>query len=40
MMEQIRMTARRSRGTLMQDALGAASLMILLVGALYLPGFA
>lgn len=39
MLDQIRKTALRSRGTLAQDALGAAALMLLLVGALYLPAF-
>ncbi|MGR3322836.1 MAG: hypothetical protein ACU0DK_12990 [Pseudooceanicola sp.] len=40
MLDQIANTARRARGTLLQDAIGAASLMLLLVGALYLPAFA
>ena len=40
MLDQIVTTARRARGTLAQDTLGAASLMLMLVAALYLPGFA
>ncbi len=40
MLDQIITVARRTRGTLVQDAVGAASLMLMLVGALYLPGFA
>ncbi|WP_375690589.1 hypothetical protein [Pseudooceanicola sp. LIPI14-2-Ac024] len=37
MLNQIMTTAKRTRATLLQDAIGAASLMLLLVGALYLP---
>ncbi|MDF1854123.1 hypothetical protein [Pseudooceanicola sp.] len=40
MLDQIITVAKRARGTLIQDAIGAASLMLMLVGALYLPGFA
>jgi len=40
MLDQIKVTAKRSRGTLAQDAIGAASLMVLLLGALYLPALA
>lgn len=40
MLDQIRTTAQRSRGTLVQDTIGAASLVVLLLGALYLPALA
>ncbi len=38
MLHQIKTVATRSQDTLLADALGAAALMITLVGALYLPG--
>ncbi|MGH1425279.1 MAG: hypothetical protein ACRBBU_11165 [Pseudooceanicola sp.] len=38
MLDQITTTARRAQGTLVQDAIGAASLAVMLIGALYLPG--
>jgi hypothetical protein len=38
MMTQIKTTFRRSQSTLLQDALGAAALVIMLVVALHLPG--
>ncbi|SHK77948.1 hypothetical protein ROG8370_00146 [Roseovarius gaetbuli] len=38
MLHQIKTAAARSQDTLLADALGAAALMITLVGALYLPG--
>ena len=37
MIYQIRQTLKRSRDTLLQDAIGAASLMVLLVAGLHLP---
>ena len=38
MLHQIKTAAARSQDTLLADALGAAALMVTLVGALYLPG--
>jgi len=38
MLHQIWMAAFRARETIVGDAIGAAALMITLVGALYLPG--
>lgn len=38
MIRQITALARQSRGTLIEDALGVAALMVLLFGALHLPG--
>jgi hypothetical protein len=38
MLHQIRTAALRARNTIVSDAIGAAALMIMLVGALYLPG--
>ncbi len=38
MVHQIKTAATRSQDTLLADALGAAALMVTLVGALYLPG--
>lgn len=38
MMTQIRTTYRRSHATLLQDGLGAAALVIMLIVALHLPG--
>ena len=38
MIRQIRTAATRSSDTLLGDALGAAALMVMLMGALYLPG--
>lgn len=35
----VKAIAQRSQDTLLQDALGAAALMVILVVALYLPGF-
>lgn len=38
MLHQIKITAARSHETLLGDAMGAAALMVMLVGGLYLPG--
>lgn len=38
MMHQIKSAAARSSETILGDAIGAAALMVMLVGALYLPG--
>ena len=38
MMNDIKSVISRSHDTLLQDAIGAASLMVILVGGLYLPG--
>ena len=38
MMMQIKTTMRNAEATLLEDAIGAASLMVMLVAALYLPG--
>jgi hypothetical protein len=38
MMTQIRSSIRNAQSTLLQDAVGAASLMVMLVVALHLPG--
>jgi hypothetical protein len=38
MFHQIKTAASRARDTIVLDAIGAAALMITLVGALYLPG--
>lgn len=38
MIHQIKIAASRSQDTLLADALGAAALMVLLLGSLYLPG--
>ncbi|WP_306114495.1 MULTISPECIES: hypothetical protein [unclassified Roseovarius] len=38
MMHQIKTAAIRSSETLLGDAIGAAALMVMLLGALYLPG--
>lgn len=38
MMNQIKTAASRSRDTLMGDFIGAAALMVTLIGGLYLPG--
>ena len=38
MLHQIKIAASRARDTIVLDAIGAAALMITLVGALYLPG--
>ncbi|WP_407493143.1 hypothetical protein [Pseudooceanicola sp. MF1-13] len=40
MIRQIVTLARRSRATLIEDLAGAAALVILLLGALHLPGLA
>ncbi len=40
MIHQIKSAAARSSDTLLGDAIGAAALMVMLVGALYLPGLA
>lgn len=37
MLHQIRTVARRTQHTLVEDALGAVALMILLLGSLFLP---
>lgn len=39
MIMQLKTTLQNAQSTLLQDALGAASLMIMLVVALHLPGF-
>lgn len=38
MIRQMKAAATRSSETLLGDALGAAALMVMLLGALYLPG--
>lgn len=38
MMTQIKTSFRRTQGTLVQDALGVAALMVMLVVALHIPG--
>ncbi|WP_299842641.1 hypothetical protein [uncultured Roseovarius sp.] len=38
MIRQLKTAAIRSSNTLLGDAMGAAALMVMLVGALYLPG--
>ncbi len=38
MITQIKSTLRNAQSTLLQDAVGAASLMVMLVVALHLPG--
>ncbi|WP_412505030.1 hypothetical protein [Roseovarius sp. SYSU LYC5161] len=38
MIRQIKEVAIRSRATLLWDMIGAAALMVALMGALYLPG--
>jgi hypothetical protein len=38
MLHQIKTAASRASDTIVVDAIGAAALMIMLVGALYLPG--
>ena len=38
MLNQIKLAARESRETLLGDFIGAAALMVTLVGGLYLPG--
>lgn len=38
MFSQIAQLVRRSRSTLIEDATGAIALMVLLIGALHLPG--
>ncbi|WP_280178363.1 hypothetical protein [Pukyongiella litopenaei] len=40
MMTQIRTALRRSQDTLLQDAAGAAALVVMLVVGLHLPGLA
>jgi hypothetical protein len=39
MMTQLKTTLHNAQSTLLQDALGAASLAVMLVVALHLPGF-
>ncbi len=39
MIHQIKTAAARSHETLLGDAIGAAALMVMLMGCLYLPGF-
>ncbi|WP_269751604.1 MULTISPECIES: hypothetical protein [Pseudophaeobacter] len=39
MMTQLKTTLNNTQSTLLQDALGAASLVVMLVVALHLPGF-
>ena len=38
MLHQIKTAAKQSRDTLLGDFIGAAALMVTLVGGLYLPG--
>ncbi len=38
MLHQIKIAAQRSGDTILGDAIGAIALMIMLIGALYLPG--
>ncbi|MGR3759289.1 hypothetical protein ACUXV3_04055 [Roseobacteraceae bacterium NS-SX3] len=38
MLAQIKTTLHNAQPTLLQDAIGAASLMVMLVAALHLPG--
>ncbi|MGM0661580.1 MAG: hypothetical protein ACQEUH_10435 [Pseudomonadota bacterium] len=38
MLHHLRAAASRARATIVSDAIGAAALMVMLVGALYLPG--
>lgn len=38
MLNQIKSIVLRSEATLLQDALGAVALMVILVGGLHLPG--
>lgn len=40
MLDQIKAAAARSQETLLSDAIGAAALVVLLMGCLYLPGLA
>ncbi|WP_281283974.1 hypothetical protein [Roseovarius arcticus] len=40
MIHQIKTVAARSQETLLGDAVGAAALMVMLMGCLYLPGLA
>lgn len=40
MIQQIKTAAARSHATLLGDAVGAAALMVMLMGCLYLPGLA
>ncbi len=40
MMTQIRSALTRSRHTLLEDAVGAAALVVMLLAALHLPGLA
>ncbi len=39
MMTQLKTTLHNAQSTLLQDALGAAALIVMLVVALHLPGF-
>ncbi|WP_281289544.1 hypothetical protein [Puniceibacterium confluentis] len=39
MFDQIKTAAQRSRDTLLTDAIGAISLIVMLVTGLHLPGF-
>jgi len=39
MLQQIKSVAFRAQGTLLQDAVGAAALIVLLMVGLHLPGF-
>lgn len=38
MLHQMKVAALRARDTIVEDVIGAAALVITLVGALYLPG--
>lgn len=39
MMIQLKTTLQNAQSTLLQDAIGAASLMVMMIVALHLPGF-
>lgn len=39
MIAQIKSAVRNSRSTLLQDAIGAASLVVMMLVALHIPGF-
>ncbi|WP_268968965.1 hypothetical protein [Tritonibacter aquimaris] len=38
MIAQLKQTVENTQGTLLQDAIGAAALVVMLVAALHLPG--
>ncbi|SCZ58324.1 hypothetical protein [Epibacterium ulvae] len=39
MIAQIKQTVENAHSTLLQDAIGAAALIVMLIAALYAPGF-